>query len=336
VPGAGRLGEQRYAGQLILGRGALPDVVPVGMPAIVAPARPRRPRPPARPQRRPPLAIPLAGPSPTIPAPAPRPAPRVPAPAPARRVPAPAPPPLAAVLDEALPEWLDPRPAPAPEPPLATAVALPPPVPLPSTPARRRPRRRRGALLGAIGLLVAAGSAVPFLVSGDRPAPAPAPVASRPIPAPAATTGIPSSYLRLYRRFGREMDVDWRFLAAIGAQESDHGRNPAARRVNAAGCVGPMQIGVGGRCGDFVEAWGVDGNGDGRIDPRAPADAIATAARGLRLGKGAPAPGGTWSAYYHAACAYYGACRDARADYAADVMRRAARYGLRPPGGPAR
>jgi membrane-bound lytic murein transglycosylase B len=214
----------------------------------------------------------------------------------------------------------------------AAVDAPPPPPPAPSAPVRRG-ARRRGALLGAIGLLAVAGSAVPFLLPRDRPRPTPARVVPLRVPTAAATTDIPPAYLRLYRRFGREMDVDWRFLAAIGGQESDHGRNPAARRVNAAGCVGPMQIGVGGRCGDFVGAWGVDGDGDGRVDPRAPADAIATAARGLRLGKGAPAPGGSWRAYYHAACAYYGACRDARADYAADVMRRAARYGLRPPGG---
>ena len=46
-----------------------------------------------------------------------------------------------------------------------------------------------------------------------------------------------------------------------------------------------MQLGVGGSCGDFVALWGVDGNGDGRVDPRMPADAIATAAWGLRAGE---------------------------------------------------
>ncbi|MBJ7456923.1 MAG: hypothetical protein JHC74_12770, partial [Thermoleophilia bacterium] len=145
----------------------------------------------------------------------------------------------------------------------------------------------------------------------------------------AALADIPPDYLALYRRFGRDMDIDWRFLAAIGGQESDHGRNPWAAQVNAAGCVGPMQLGVGGRCGDFVGAWGVDGDGDGRIDPRRPADAIATAARGLRLGKGAPPAGGDAEGYRRAACGYYGACSDARADYAAEVMARAARYGFR-------
>ena len=155
----------------------------------------------------------------------------------------------------------------------------------------------------------------------------PAPSRVPPLTA-AASAEIPSDYLALYRQFGLEWDIDWRFLAAIGAQESDHGRNPWAGRVNEAGCVGPMQLGVGGRCGDFVGTWGVDGDGDGTIDPRRPADAIATAARGLRLGKGAPRAGGDAPGYRRAACGYYGACADARADYADDVMERAIRYGF--------
>jgi hypothetical protein len=48
---------------------------------------------------------------------------------------------------------------------------------------------------------------------------------------------------------------------------------------------------------------------------------------------GAPATGGSWRDYYRAACAYYGACADARANYADDVMRRAASYGFPPAGG---
>jgi hypothetical protein len=67
------------------------------------------------------------------------------------------------------------------------------------------------------------------------------------------------------------------------------------------------------------------------VDPQAPADAIATAAKGLREGKGAPAAGGPYLAYRRAACAYYGACADPAVDYADEVMERAVRYGL-PPG----
>jgi membrane-bound lytic murein transglycosylase B len=166
--------------------------------------------------------------------------------------------------------------------------------------------------------------------SGDRAAPA----GSRDSGAPAAVRrDIPPAFLQLYRRIGHQQDIDWRFLAAIGGQESDHGRNPSADRVNTSGCVGPMQVGVGGDCGELLRTSGMDGNGDGRVDPREPADAIATAARGLRQGMGAPAAGGSWRDYYRAACAYYGACADANVNYADDVMRRAESYGFPPAGG---
>jgi membrane-bound lytic murein transglycosylase B len=180
------------------------------------------------------------------------------------------------------------------------------------------------ALAGGLGLPLPGGS------GGHGAAPA---VARDSLAPMAARREIPPAYLQLYMRIGREQDIDWRFLAAIGGQESDHGRNRAAYRVNASGCIGPMQLGVGGDCGDLLRLWGTDGDGDGRIDPREPADAIATAARGLRQGMGAPATGGSWLEYYRAACAYYGACADGRANYGEDVMRRAERYGFPPAGG---
>ncbi len=195
-------------------------------------------------------------------------------------------------------------------------------------PSRRRSRPRWGRI-SLVAAVVAGAVAFAGLTWSE-----PGTVAG--LPGPAGATGpsaaavaeIPPDYLALYQRFGRTMDIDWRFLAAIGGQESDHGRNPWAAQVNPDGCVGPMQLGVGGRCGDFVGAWGVDGDGDGRIDPLQPADAIATAARGLRLAKGAPPVGGAADGYRRAACGYYGACSDARADYADEVMARAARYGF--------
>ncbi len=206
---------------------------------------------------------------------------------------------------------------------------------LPQSSAAVRGRKVRSApRWGRIGLVAVVVTGVAALAGLARISPDVAagdpPVASMPPlgPAAVAVAEIPPDYLALYQRFGRAMDIDWRFLAAIGGQESDHGRNPWASRVNADGCVGPMQLGVGGRCGDFVGAWGVDGDGDGRIDPLQPADAIATAARGLRVGKGAPPRGGDAAGYRRAACGYYGACRDARADYADEVMARAARYGF--------
>ncbi len=175
-----------------------------------------------------------------------------------------------------------------------------------------------GAVLAGIGM------------SGSGEPSAPDPALDLAALTPAAAEEIPVDYLRLYVRFGREMDIDWRFLAAIGGQESDHGRHASAARVNRSGCVGPMQLGVGGDCGDFVGAWGVDGDGDGRVDPRTPADAIATAANGLRRGKAAPATGGPYLAYRRAACGYYGACADPLTDYADEVMERAVRYGFPP------
>ena len=172
-------------------------------------------------------------------------------------------------------------------------------------------------------------------MGGDAGPPAADPALGLPGLTAAAAREIPADYLASTPQFGLKMDIDWRFLAAIGAQESNHGRNPAADRVNPEGCVGPMQLGVGGRCGDFVGTWGVDANGDGRVNPLDPADAIATAARGLRAGKGAPARGGSAEAYRQAACGYYGACADPRVDYADEVMARAASYGF-PPAEPAR
>ncbi len=221
---------------------------------------------------------------------------------------------------------LRPRPAPAP-----AAPALPPaPLPARARPLRRAARPRWGRIGGtAAALAVLAGAAFVALGGAGGAGGGAAPPEPSRVPGLTATAAeIPPDYLALYRQFGLEMDIDWRFLAAIGAQESDHGRNPWSAHVNSEGCVGPMQLGVGGRCGDFVGAWGVDGDGDGGVDPLQPADAIATAARGLRLGKGAPPRGGDFDGYRRAACGYYGACADARADYADEVMARAVRYGF--------
>jgi hypothetical protein len=327
------------------------ELVPTG-----APARPRRPTVPS-PWRTPPAPdieriIPAADRVTPRPARPPRPAlsprrtnwpatprsdwtppPRTPAPpAPPRPAQATAAAVTAAELE--IPAFLS-RPRPMASLPVVVPDPAPPhPEPPPVLAARPRARGRRARpRWGRITLTAAviAGVAAFAGLAWSEPAPGPAEGASaQAVSATAAALAeIPPDYLALYRRFGESMDIDWRFLAAIGGQESDHGRNPWAAEVNAAGCVGPMQLGVGGRCGDFVGAWGVDGDGDGRIDPRRPADAIATAARGLRLGKGAPPVGGDAEAYRQAACGYYGACSDDRADYAAEVMARAARYGFR-------
>jgi hypothetical protein len=139
---------------------------------------------------------------------------------------------------------------------------------------------------------------------------------------------IPKKAAEMYKAMADKWDLDVAFLASIGRQESDHGRNPASKVINGSGCIGWMQLGVGGACGDY---WGrnkCDGNGDGKLDVLEPLDNICASAKGLRKEKGAPPAGGPESGYHRAACNYYGACGDSVADYANQVMARAKRYGF--------
>jgi hypothetical protein len=143
---------------------------------------------------------------------------------------------------------------------------------------------------------------------------------------------IPADRLRLYRTAGRRFDLDWAFLASIGAQECHHG---SCVGDNGSGCAGPMQIAFrrGSPCSPgggptLWDSYGVDGDDDGDTDPDSPADAIFTAARVLREAKHAPPAGGSFAAYRTAACGYYGACGDGTADYADEVMTRAVAYGF--------
>jgi membrane-bound lytic murein transglycosylase B len=177
---------------------------------------------------------------------------------------------------------------------------------------RREPTRRvalaLGLAAGAVALAIAAavgtgdragaaGSA-PDAPTGRFAARAAGPPTARPAkrgagrrPArpkdatPAARAAVPASYLRTYARAARRYGLDWAVLAAIGQVESRHGAAAlpgVADAVNPAGAAGPAQF--------LFESWrrfGVDGNGDGRIDPYDPADAIAAMAAYLRA-HGAP------------------------------------------------
>jgi hypothetical protein len=93
---------------------------------------------------------------------------------------------------------------------------------------------------------------------------------------------IPSDYLKLYRAAGSAEHVSWRVLAAIGKNESDHGRSflPGVHSgVNFAGCCsGPMQMCTQDSCGKTWQAYAVDGDGDGSASVYDPADAIYAAA----------------------------------------------------------
>jgi hypothetical protein len=125
---------------------------------------------------------------------------------------------------------------------------------------------------------------------------------------------IPPRYLKLYEQAAQRYDLDWAILAGIGKVECDHGRDPDPSctkegAVNSAGAGGPMQF--------IASTWaqyGVDGDGDGRIDRWDPPDAISAAANFLRA-SGAPRD------YRSAIFAYNHA-----GWYVADVERWAARY----------
>jgi hypothetical protein len=155
---------------------------------------------------------------------------------------------------------------------------------------------------------------------------------SAPIAAPThSAKEIRSDRLRLYQAAGRRFDVDWAFLAAIGTQECGSG---TCAGDNGSGCGGPMQIAFvrGTPCSPdpnaptLWERYGTDANGDGVADVNDPADAIFTAARMLQPVFGLT--GDSYAAYRQAACNYYGACGDASAPYADEVMARAVQYGF--------
>jgi hypothetical protein len=82
------------------------------------------------------------------------------------------------------------------------------------------------------------------------------------------------SYLELYRRAaGTCPGLSWTVLAAIGQIESGHGRNTGP---STAGALGPMQF-----LPATWQAYGVDGDRDGRADIMNPFDAVPAAARYL-------------------------------------------------------
>jgi hypothetical protein len=117
-------------------------------------------------------------------------------------------------------------------------------------------------------------SSSPAATSGSAPAQVPAGNFAR--------TDVPALYLKYYRDAGRRYGVDWRLLAAIGKNESDHGRARlpgVTSGLNFADCCsGPMQICQVPSCGNVWQAYARDGDGDGIASIYDPADAIHTAA----------------------------------------------------------
>lgn len=93
-------------------------------------------------------------------------------------------------------------------------------------------------------------------------------------PTAAAQPGKAQSYLELYKQAAaRCRGLSWTVLAAIGQIESGHGRNNGP---SIAGALGPMQFMPG-----TWEAYGIDGDGDGRAEVMNPDDAVPSAAEYL-------------------------------------------------------
>lgn len=82
----------------------------------------------------------------------------------------------------------------------------------------------------------------------------------------------PRSYVGMYKRAADACPgLPWTVVAAIGVVESSDGRDAVRSK---AGAVGPMQF-----LPSTWAAYATDGDGDGRLDPHDPADAIATAGK---------------------------------------------------------
>jgi hypothetical protein len=129
--------------------------------------------------------------------------------------------------------------------------------------------------IGAVALLTLLMGLAALTVTGA--APAGAETRSSGV-STAAQQEIPPEYLHYYAQAAKRYGLDWAIIAGIGKVECDHGRDPDPSctregAVNSAGAGGPMQF--------IASTWaryGVDGDGDGKVDRWDPADAIYGAA----------------------------------------------------------
>lgn len=130
---------------------------------------------------------------------------------------------------------------------------------------------------GGLALVVLAVVLTPVLaiVAIGDPPPANGGLASA-----SALSDIPAELLGVYQAAAQATcPMPWQVLAAVGKQESDHGRSTmpgVASSANFAGASGPMQF-----LAATWSAYGVDGDGDGDVDVYDPLDAIWGAAKYL-------------------------------------------------------
>src|SRR4051812_46065477 len=82
-----------------------------------------------------------------------------------------------------------------------------------------------------------------------------------------ARADVPAAYLKLYKAAAKQYGVPWVVLAAIGKNETDHGRSllpGVLTGLNSAGCCsGPMQLCQVESCGEVWQYYAIDADGDG-------------------------------------------------------------------------
>lgn len=146
---------------------------------------------------------------------------------------------------------------------------------------------------------------------------------------------IPAGLVPVFNEAARVYAVNAYLLASIADQESTFGTGPGWQTVNSAGCVGLMQMCVGGAGGD---SWSTTRYAyrrgqrpasysfktDRHPDVLDSFDNVMAAAVHLRGKVGGRAIPRLDGLAYRALCGYYGACSDGIAgNYAADVLARA-------------
>ena len=159
---------------------------------------------------------------------------------------------------------------------ISPSAVRPPSAPVkPKSPKKKKKKRKRRHHTSH--------PAQPAPAPAPAPGPAPSPQPAQPAPNPSGSTAdIPSSYLHAYKAAGAKYGVDWRVLAAIGKNESDHGRSTApgvaSGRNYADCCSGPMQICTVKACSNTWQYYAFDADGDGVASVYDPDDSIDAAA----------------------------------------------------------
>jgi murein DD-endopeptidase MepM/ murein hydrolase activator NlpD len=146
---------------------------------------------------------------------------------------------------------------------------------------------------------------------------------------------IPPGLVPVFNEAARVYAVNAFLLASIADQESTFGTGPGWRTVNSAGCIGLMQMCIGGRGGDSWSATkyayrrgqrptSYSFKTDRHPDVLDSFDNVMAAAVHLRGKVGGRPIRRLDAVAYQALCDYYGACSDGIAgNYAGDVLERA-------------